>query len=135
MDFEQDFVTLATGDIMVSACQSLFLEEEDHDEVCVYCLRIENNSDSKIQILGKNFNITDSRGNNYTKCGAGFKGEIPELEPGEYFEFEDVAPFKANTAVLYGTCRIKDEEHNKIKDIQIPVLELYANKPLSGILN
>ena len=36
----------------------------------------------------------------------GFGGELPELEPGEVFEFEDYATSKAS-AVLCGSCKIE----------------------------
>jgi len=128
MDFEPDYVTLQTDGIVVSACQSLFGQADD-ESACGYCLRIENNSADKIQILSKTLNITDNKGNSYAECGIGFKGEIPCLEPGEYFEFESSASLKASSAVLYGSCRIIDETRNKTKDIKIPLLELFSNKP------
>ncbi len=123
MDFEPDFVMIDTDNIVVSACQSAC----EDDELCNFCLRIENNSADKIQILSKNLNITDQFGNQYTDYELGFNGEIPELEPGEYFEFEDCARLKTTLAVLYGTCRIKDQTQNTIKDIQVPVLELFSS--------
>ena len=54
MDFEPEYVTTQTDDIVISACQA-FLEEDEADG-CGYYLRIENNSDDRIQILGKDFN-------------------------------------------------------------------------------
>ena len=133
MDFENEYVTLQTDDILVSACQA-YLEDED-DNACSYYLRIENNSDDKIQILSKEFNIADDKGNLYLENGLGFKGEIPELEPGEYFEFSDSAPVKSAFAVLYGTCRIVKEKCNQVKDIKIPAVSLVGNVHLTSALN
>lgn len=130
--FEPDFVTLDTDNIVISACQCL---SEADDGLCAYYLRIENNSAYKIQILGKDFNLTDNRGNSYIQSETGFHGEILELNPGEYFEFEDMMPIYSNTAVLYGTCRIAEEGVKQVKNIKIPALELFANKPLSTVLN
>ena len=96
MDFDIEYVTAQTDDIVISACQA-FLEEDEADS-CSYYLRIENNSDEKIQILGKDFNFTDDRGNSFCDNAPGFKGEIPELEPGEYFEFASSAPVNAVSA-------------------------------------
>ncbi len=125
MNFENEFVTAQTDDIVISACQA-YLEDEA-DDACSYYLRIENNSDDKIQILSKEFNITDDRGNSYFENGLGFNGEIPELEPGEYFEFSDSAPVNSSFAVLYGSCRIVKEKCNQIKDIKIPAVSLVGN--------
>ena len=44
---------------------------------------IENNTGAKIRLVGKDWNITDDRGNRYNDSSAGFKGELPELEPGQ----------------------------------------------------
>ena len=133
MNFENEYVTTQTDDILISACQA-YLEDED-DNACSYYLRIENNSDDKIQILGKDFNITDDKGNLYLENGMGFKGEIPELEPGEYFEFSDSAPINSAFAVLYGTCRIVKEKCNQVKDIKIPAVNLIGNMRFNTALN
>ena len=130
--FEPDFVTLDTDNIVISACQCL---GETDDGLCAYYLRIENNSPDRIQILGKDFNLTDDRGNSYLQSETGFHGEILELNPGEYFEFEDMMPISSNTAVLYGTCRIVDEGLKQVRNIKIPALELFANSSLSSVLN
>ncbi len=125
MNFENEYVTSQTDDILISACQAYFDDQDDN--ACSYYLRIENNSNDKIQILSKEFNITDDRGNSYLENGLGFNGEIPELEPGEYFEFSDSAPINSAYAVLYGTCRIVKEKCNQIKDIKIPAVNLIGN--------
>jgi len=132
MNFEPDYVTLTTNGIAVSACQA-FLEQDD--DVCGYLLKIENNSDSTIQVLGKDLNLTDDKGNNYVSAEPTFHGEILELNPGEYFEFEDVMPALSHCAVLYGTCRIMQGKNNLVQDIKIPVLQLTANHYSSSVLN
>jgi len=129
--FEPDFVTLKTDDIVISACQAVM----EDDGFCGYCLRIENNSNDKIQILGKDFSLTDDQGNSYLRSEIGFNGEILELNPGEYFEFEDMMPVSFRAAVLYGTCRISKEHVKQIKNIKIPALELFTNQRSSLVLN
>ena len=124
-DFETDYVTLTTDNIAVSACQALM---EEDDDLCAYMLKIENNSNEKIQILGKNLNVTDDKGNHCFCFEPTFHGEILELYPGEYFEFEDYMPLQAGCAVLYGTCRIIKEPTNCVQDIKIPALQLFSNK-------
>ena len=132
IDFDADFLTLTTDDISVSACQSL-LEEEDG--VCTYCLKIENNSDDKIRVLGKDLSLTDEKGNFYAPSEKSFHGEILELNPGEYFEFEDYLPLLGQTAVLYGTCHIIKEQTNKVEDIKIPLLQIFSNQSVPSVLN
>lgn len=135
MDFEPDYVTSQTDDIVISACQAFLDEEQDASLACGYYLRIENNSDDKIQILGKDFSITDDKGNNFYDNTEGFKGEIPELEPGEYFEFETLAPLSSAQAVLYGTCKIVKEKYNQIQNIKIPAVTLVGSQKFAASFN
>ena len=67
---EENFVTSATDDIVISAC-TVELEQDEKDFenkdkfVYGYYLCIENNSSEKIRLVGKNWNITDAKGNNF----------------------------------------------------------------------
>ena len=90
---------------MVSACQELLEENESSQELWGYVLRIENNSDERIRLLAKDLCITDEKGNSRYLPSLGFNGELPDLEPGECFEFEDTAQLDGAAAVLYGYCK------------------------------
>ena len=68
--------------------------------------------------------ITDENGNCYNDSSAGFKGELPELEPGEYFEFTSEAPLNVPNAVFYGSCKVLSEGQKKVKEIRIPTFSL-----------
>lgn len=133
MDYDMDFAIEDTGDILIAACQAFV--EEDEDDSCAYYLRIENNSDSRIQLISKEFNITDDHGNNYCDNTPGFKGEMPALEPGEYFEFSDRAPLSSAYGVLYGSCQIMQEDGGEVKNIRIPALNLTGSLEKNCILN
>lgn len=133
---ENDFQYSQTGDIMVSACPVLI--EEDccaaKDKLWGYYLCIENNSGQKISLVGKNWNITDDKGNRFSDDTAGFKGEIPELEPGECFEFTSTAPLSSANAVFYGSCRIKKEGQEQVEDVKIPTFYLTSQNAASSVL-
>lgn len=135
MDYEMDFATEETGDITISACQAYLEEDDDNSDGCAYYLRIENNSDSRIQLLSKEFNITDDHGNSYYNNSLGFKGELPALEPGEYFEYSDSAPLKSAFGVLYGNCKIMDEGNSQVKNIRIPAINLIGSINKNCTLN
>ncbi len=114
-----------------SACPVLIDEKQNRSEKCFlwgYYLCIENNSSRKISLLGKNWKITDDRGNSISDDTCGFKGEIPELEPGECFEYTSTAPVAAANAVFYGSCRIKTEGQDFAKEVKIPTFFLSADK-------
>lgn len=120
---EQDFSTSQSDGIVVSACPVL-VDEQASRFMWGYYLCIENNSDRKIQLVGKNWNITDEAGNSYNDSSAGFKGELPELEPGECFEFTSEAPLNSPHAVFYGSCKILSE--GQTKEIRIPTFSMSA---------
>lgn len=114
-------------DAVVGAAESRF--------VWGYYFCIENNSDEKITLLGKDWNITDERGNCFSDESEGFSGEIPELEPGEYFEFSATAPLTAANAVFYGSCKILKAGRKIVESIKLPVLEFNAAGASPSFLN
>ena len=118
-----EMLTTEVDDITISAARELVEENAAHQFVWGYYFCIENNSDKKISLLGKSWHITDDKGNSYSDDSAGFKGEIPDLEPGEMFEFSSTAPLNSANAVFYGSCKIK-AANDEIKEIRIPTFEM-----------
>jgi uncharacterized protein affecting Mg2+/Co2+ transport len=135
MFLEDEFVSNNDNGIVISAYQELLNEKVAGDEFCWgYYLRIENNSNNTINLLGKSISITDSRGRSISVNYDGFNGEAPTLEPGEVFEFEDYATSKSS-AVLYGCCKISCDSNNRIQEIKIPELSLIANDNSQRVYN
>ena len=133
---ENEPVVISNEDVVITACPTLVEENLAKQEfVWGYYFTIENNSSEKIHLLGKNWNITDGKGNRYCDDSDGFKGEIPALEPGEMFEFTSVAPLSSPSAVFYGSCKIKKESNGQTKEIKIPTFEMSVSLPQSTCLN
>lgn len=133
---EQEFLVQENDGIVVSACPVLVDKMQDARFLWGYYLCIENNTDSKIQLIGKNWKITDEAGNCYVDDSAGFKGELPELEPGEMFEFTSEAPLEFANAVFYGSCKVLRDGQSMPKDIDMPILSLSAGaRNASRVLN
>lgn len=130
---EEDFVFASTDDIVISAC-TIELEEDEKDFVNAgkfvygYYLCIENNSSEKIQLIGKHWNITDTKGNSFCDDSFGFKGEIPILEPGESYEFTSFAPLTTPNAVFYGSCKVVKEGQGISEDIKVPTFLMGSKK-------
>ena len=134
MSFTDDLVSLQTDGIMVSAGPVLVDENAENDYMWGYYLCIENNTATRIRLVGKDWNITDEKGNRYNDSSMGFKGELPELEPGEYFEYTSYAPLKSKNAVFYGSCKVQSE--GKSRNVKVPTFSLSARKQLSpSVLN
>ncbi|MBE6444568.1 MAG: ApaG domain [Alphaproteobacteria bacterium] len=121
---ESEFVVSQTDGITVSACPVLVDGFAPSGFMWGYYLCIENNTDQKIQLVGKDWNITDENGNSYNDSSVGFKGELPELEPGEYFEFTSETTLNVPNAVFYGSCKFLSEGQEKVKEIRIPTFSL-----------
>ena len=125
-----DYSTAQTGDIVVSACQELLEKGETTQELWGYVLRIENNSDECIRLTSKDVCITDEKGNNRYMPSFGFNGELPDLEPGECFEFGETAQLDG-AAVLYGYCKALTTKGKELK-IKLPVLNLSSSQKSSA---
>ena len=123
-----DMVVREEGDVVITAGSELVdsSNRAGQEFLWGYYFCIENNSDEKITLLGKNWNITDESGQSFFDETEGFSGEIPELEPGEYFEFTAMAPLKVARAVLYGSCKILKGAAQIAENIRLPVLEFNA---------
>jgi len=125
---EAEFVSLETEGVVISASSTL-IEEDGPRRLWGYYLCVENQSGEKIRLVGKDWNITDDHGNHYFDNSSGFKGEIPELEPGEFFEFSSEAPLESDNAVFYGSCKIAKGSH--IKEVKVPTFSMATGK--SGV--
>ena len=75
MSIADDLVSLQTGGIVVSAGPVLVDEEVENRYMWGYYLCIENNTAKKIQLVGKDWNITDDKGNRFNDSSVGFKGD------------------------------------------------------------
>lgn len=133
MSFTDDLVSLNTDGINISV-GSILVDEAENDYMWGYYMCVENDTDSKIKLVGKDWNITDDKGNRYNDSSIGFKGEIPELEPGEFFEYTAYAPLQTRNAVLYGSCRIQSKGQQK--KVNIPTYSLSAgNDTFERVVN
>ena len=122
---EQEIIILESDDVIITAGTELVDAHTENGFLWGYYFCIENNSDEKITLVGKNWNITDELGNRFFDNTEGFKGEIPEIEPGEFFEFSSTAPLKAANAVFHGSCRIM--KNKVVEDIKMPILQFNAS--------
>lgn len=125
MHYDEEAYYSDLEEINISACPMLIEGEEQESSLWGYYLCVENNSNKKIQLVGKNWNISDSCGQTFSDDSEGFNGELPELEPGECFEFTDTISLSRD-AVFYGSCRVNID--NKIKEVKIPTFCLDSKK-------
>jgi ApaG protein len=119
------FIT-ATHGIEVSVA-SFFLRDqsmpEAHRYVWAYRIRIANQSNRQVQLLTRNWIITDGAGRVETVRGPGVVGEQPVLEPGESFEYTSGCPLSTPTGMMVGSYQMTDE-NGEMFDIDIPAFSL-----------
>lgn len=127
MYLDSDCITATTGDIVVSAYPELIDIDDAERQLWGYCLRIENNSDEPITLIKKELCLTDESGKSFYDSSVGFNGEIPDLQPGEYFEYEETAQTEGLSAVLYGFCSAVTSAGNELK-INLPLIDLSTLK-------
>ena len=124
-----EFNTSETDNIAVFAYPELIGVDDNQRRLWGYVLRIENNSEEPIVLTDKNLYLVDETGNSFCDSSKGFHGELPDLQPGEYFEYEETTQTDGLSAVLYGFCFAVTSKGKKLK-INLPVLNLDADQPL-----
>lgn len=129
MQYEECF----DGDLAISAYLKLSDEAVTDGSYCWdYSFRFENNSDAEITLLSKKLSVIDDKGQITSVDYDGFKGQLPQLIPGDDFE-DDGYVTARSTAILKGSCKIKIG--NKVRDIDLPIFSLIANDNQKLILN
>lgn len=113
------------SDVTVSAYLQLSDAAVSDGSFCWdYSFRFENTSDTDIILLSKKLSVFDAKGKITSVNYEGFKGQLPQLIPGDDFE-DDGYITAQSSALLKGSCTIKIGD--KIKDIELPVFSLIAN--------
>ena len=113
------------SDMTVSAYLQLSNEAVSDGSFCWdYSFRFENTSNQEITLLSKRLSVVDAKGKTTSVDYEGFRGQKPQLVPGD--DFEDEGYITSNSsAVLKGTCIIRVGD--KIRSIELPVFSLIAN--------
>ena len=125
MYVDEQYATKLDEDVTISAYLKLSGDAVIDGSFCWdYFLRFENNSNNDIILLNKHLSVIDNKGQTTSVNYEGFKGQLPELVPGDEFEDDGYVTSKTN-AVLQGFCTIKIGD--KIRQIEIPAMSLIAN--------
>ena len=125
MYVDEQYATKLDEDVTISAYLKLSGDTVIDGSFCWdYFLRFENNSNNDIILLNKHLSVIDNKGRTTSVNYEGFKGQLPELVPGDEFEDDGYVTSKTN-AVLQGFCTIKIGD--KIRQVEIPAMSLIAN--------
>ena len=90
-----------------------------------YHIRIENASDSSVQLLSRKWRIVDGRGTVHEVQGEGVVGETPLIAPGSSFDYVSGCPLDTPTGEMSGAYRMVDEDGAAF-DVAVPRFALVA---------
>lgn len=84
-------------------------EPREHYFFFAYHVRITNLGDENVQLLSREWIITDGDGNTERVVGPGVIGEQPRLQPGKVFEYSSFCPLRTNFGSMHGNYTMKTE--------------------------
>ncbi len=90
-----------------------------------YHIRIENHSDSAVQLLTRHWVITDGRGGVHQVDGEGVVGEQPLIQPGKAHDYVSGCPLTTPTGRMEGIYRMLRDDGQLIA-VEIPRFPLVA---------
>ncbi len=130
---DDQFATNLDDDILVSAYLKPSQDVVADGSFCWdYFFRFENNSNNEVILLSKKLSVIDIKGKVTSVNFEGFRGQLPELVPGDEFEDDGYVTSKTS-AILKGYCTIRIGD--KIREVELPVMSLIANDNKQHILN
>jgi len=88
-----------------------------------YTVRITNEGEETVQLLGRHWIATDASGQVEEVKGSGVVGEHPVLAPGESFEYTSGWDLRTSTGVLRGTYQMMTEGGDPF-DVEIAPISL-----------
>ncbi len=75
---------------------------QEHRYVWAYAIEIENLNDHPVQLLARNWKISDRNGGLQEVEGEGVVGQTPTIEPGKTFQYSSGAPLTAPSGIMRG---------------------------------
>jgi ApaG protein len=117
-----------TRDIAVRVAVSFLAEQSDPASdrwFWSYHVRIENGSQVAVQLLSRNWRISDGRGTVHEVHGEGVVGEMPLIAPGASFDYVSGCPLDTPSGAMSGSYRLVDEDGTAF-EVAIPRFQLLS---------
>jgi ApaG protein len=96
-----------------------------------YQIRIRNEGDATVKLLGRHWVITDGNGRVEEVRGPGVVGYQPVLAPGEAFEYTSACPLPTPVGTMHGEFHMLFTHSEELFDAQIEPFRL----SVPGMLN
>lgn len=117
-----------TGDVTVRVAVSYLSDQSEPDRgrwFWAYHIRIENHGTDTVQLLARNWIITDGRGQRHSVEGEGVVGEQPVIAPGGSYDYVSGCPLATPTGAMQGSYRMTAADGRRF-DAAIPKFALRA---------
>jgi ApaG protein len=85
-----------------------------------YHVRISNTGSDTVQLVSRDWTITDADGEVERVSGPGVVGELPVLGPGRTFEYTSFCPLKTSVGAMQGTYHMTTSEGEKFEALIAP---------------
>lgn len=94
--------------------------------VFTYRVTIENNSNKTIQVMSREWHITDAGYKNREVVGEGVVGQQPIIEPGKIHQYVSGCNLKSGIGSMYGTYTVERLVDGKQLSVSIPRFQMIA---------
>lgn len=117
-----------TGDITVRVSVSYLPEQSEPGKgrwFWAYHIRIENGGRGAVQLVSREWTISDARGASHVVQGEGVVGEQPVIEPGGSFDYVSGCPLTTPTGTMEGLYHMVSADGRRFP-VAIPRFPLVA---------
>ena len=115
------------------AVESFYLSGQSTPELgryaFAYRITISNESEATVQLLRRNWIVTDADARVTEVSGDGVVGEQPVLEPGASHTYTSGSVIQTDTGTMQGSYEMR-EEGGRVFEVEIPVFLLSAPRTL-----
>lgn len=98
-------------------------DPDDNHFVWAYHVRIENEGGETVQLINREWHITDALGRVQDVKGVGVVGEQPLLRSGEKYEYTSGTPLQAPSGIMVGEYEMKTTDGERFF-VEIPAFSL-----------
>jgi ApaG protein len=117
-----------TGEVTVRVSVAFLPEQSEPGRgrwFWAYHVRIENDGSRTVQLVSREWTISDGRGGRHEVKGEGVVGEQPEIEPGGSFDYVSGCPLTTPTGWMEGSYNMVREDGRAFA-VAIPRFPLVA---------
>ena len=125
-----------TREIRVRVTPSFVEDQSSPDEnyyFWAYTVEITNESRAAVQLLTRQWIITDANGKRETVRGPGVVGQTPVIPPGQSFTYTSGCPLTTSSGIMVGSYQMQLDDGSML-DVAIPGFSLdspYAERSIN----